>query len=260
MLRSEFKYFVPVDQIDRIRAFLKPYMQLDKFAATQEKGHYTVRSIYLDTPDYYCYWSKIEGLKHRYKLRLRGYNLEEKENLVFLEIKKKYEQPIFKNRAPVRFKDIPNLFRSGKVDDFVEISKKFPKAKEDAKRFFYHMHSKQMRPVVTVIYEREAYESRHPNPRNNLRITLDKNLRATSYPRLEELYTEDRLQWVLRGHFILEVKFNNAHPLWILPLIESLNLRKEPASKYCMSIERHPAINPRAGFDTYSYGKFFRRP
>lgn len=259
MLRSEFKYFVPIEKIELVRSFLAPYMQADKFAQKRKHKEYTVRSIYMDTPDFYCYWSKIEGLKHRYKVRVRGYNKGGKKSLVFLEIKKKYEQPIFKNRAPLQFKYLTDLFKNGQVDNYVENNDKFPQAQDDARRFFYHLHSKNMRPVVCVIYEREAYESRYPNPRNNLRITLDKNLRSTSYPTMEELYTEDRLQWVLKDHFIMEVKFNNNHPLWILPLIESMNLRKEPASKYCLSIERHPSINPRAGFDTFSYGRFLSR-
>ena len=249
---------VPNNRLDSVRAFIQPYMQADKFAAQQKTKEYTVRSIYLDTPDFYCYWSKIEGLKHRYKLRIRGYNTKDKKSKVFLEIKKKYEQPIFKNRAPIYYKQLPHLFRSGKVEDFIINTAGFPQAQDDARRFFYHLHSKNMRPVVCVIYEREAYESRFANPKNNLRITLDKNLRATSYPTLEELFSEDRLQWVLRNYFIMEVKFNQHGPQWISALIEALNLKKEPASKYCMSIDQHQAINPKVGYDTFSYGRFLK--
>lgn len=258
MLRSEFKYFVPRKKLKAVRAFIEPYMQSDKHSQKQKRPQYTVRSIYFDTPDFYCYWSKIEGLKHRYKIRIRGYNEQSKKSKVFLEIKKKYEQPIFKNRAPLPFKELPKLFQSGKVEDYIENTASFPNAQDDASRFFYHVHSKNMRPVVCVIYEREAYESRYPNPKNNLRITLDKNLRCTAYPTVDDLYLEERMQWVLRDYFIMEVKFNNAHPLWINPLIESLNLKKEPASKYCMSIDAHWAINPKVGYDTFSYGRFLR--
>ncbi len=189
-------------------------------------------------------------------MRIRGYNKKDKKNKVFLEIKKKYEQPIFKNRAPLRYKDLARLFKGVPLEEVVKNTNRFPQAEDDAKRFFFHLHRKHMRPVVTVIYEREAYEDRFPNPQNNLRITLDKNLRAVAYPLLKDLYSEKRKQWVLRDHFIMEVKFNHHRPQWIQPLLEAIQLRREAASKYCLSIDALPSIRPRAEYDTYSYGQF----
>lgn len=259
MLRSEFKYFVHKKHLKDIRAYLDPYMELDGFARKRKKGEYTVRSIYFDTSDFYCHWSKIEGFKHRYKIRIRGYNTAKQGNMIFLEIKKKYEQPIFKNRAPVRLENLASLFQGERLENVILESEKFPNALEDAKRFFFHVHSKNMRPVNCVIYEREAYESRFSDSENNLRITLDKNLRCTAYPSIQDLYNEDNMIPVLRDFFIMEVKFNRSRPTWVRPMIEGMNLYKEPASKYCMSIDAHPMINPRSGLDTYSFGRFFNK-
>ena len=258
MLRSEFKYFIPNQYLEEVRSFISPYMELDKFARRRKNGQYTVRSIYFDTQDFYCHWSKIEGLKHRYKIRVRGYNQPKPENILFLEIKKKFEQPILKFRSPFRWKNMEALFRGAPLEDMIISHQKFPDALDNARRFFFHVYSKNMRPVNCVIYEREAYESRFPDPQNNLRVTLDKNLRTTAYPSMLDLYQEEDLAYVLKDHFIMEVKFNRSRPAWVKPLINMLNLIREPASKYCMGIDAHPRINPRAGLDVFSYGKILR--
>ena len=66
------------DTRDDIRRALKPYIRLDNFAAKTSSGEYTVRSIYFDTRNMDFYHEKIEGLRVRKKIRVRGYNHCEK--------------------------------------------------------------------------------------------------------------------------------------------------------------------------------------
>ncbi|MEM8909775.1 MAG: VTC domain-containing protein, partial [Bacteroidota bacterium] len=73
MLRYEYKYYVPNEQLDVLRNMIHPFVQLDQFAASRKRKEYTVRSIYFETPDFECYRTKVAGLKHRNKVRLRGY-------------------------------------------------------------------------------------------------------------------------------------------------------------------------------------------
>ncbi len=102
MLRFEYKYFVPYEKLDRLRTMIQPFMQVDKHAG-ESGGEYTVRSIYFDTPDMECYSQKREGVKRRNKVRLRGYNIGDDWNTVFFEIKKKVDEPLFKNRASTTY-------------------------------------------------------------------------------------------------------------------------------------------------------------
>ena len=257
MLRFEYKYYVPNRKLDLLRSMIKPFAVLDKFADSKPKKEYTVRSIYFDTPDFECYATKVDGLKHRNKVRLRGYDLESPENTVFCEIKRKYEGPILKTRAPVSFLDVKKIFKGESTERYVENTKKFPSAKDDAKRFMYNVYARKMRPVVCVIYEREPWLSKLEDFENNLRITFDKNLRGTAYPSVDDLYDEEGVQLALQGYFILEVKFNEYCPSWVKPIIGTLGLHKEPASKYCLCIDAHNQINPSSRFDTYSYGRLF---
>ncbi|MEM9821021.1 MAG: polyphosphate polymerase domain-containing protein [Bacteroidota bacterium] len=257
MLRYEYKYFVPNSKLDLLRDMIKSFVYLDKFAASRKEKEYTVRSIYFETPDFECYRTKIAGLKHRNKVRLRGYNKEKSSNTVFLEIKRKYEAPILKNRAPVRFDYLKSLFNGVNPDLFIKNTPKFDEARDNARRFLFNVHSRKMKPVVNVIYEREPFLSIFDDPGNNLRVTFDKNLRSCPYPTIDELYDENRIAYANQGYFILEVKFNNYYPAWMKPVIAALGLRQQSASKYCLCIDAQPFINPTSRYDLFSFGRFF---
>ncbi len=255
MLRFEYKYFVPNSKLDLLRSLIAPFTTLDKFAASRPEQEYTVRSIYFDTPDFECYHTKIDGQKHRNKVRLRGYNKEKSTNTVFLEIKRKYEAPILKNRAPMKYGFAKSLFHGVNPELFIQNTDKFQDARDNASKFMYNVYARKMRPVVCVIYEREPYLSKTNDEGNNLRITFDKNLRGTPYPTVDELYREDRARTAIQGIFILEVKFNEYYPSWMKPIIAMLGLVKESASKYCLCIDAHPSIDVNRPLQTFSYGR-----
>ncbi|MCB0522461.1 MAG: polyphosphate polymerase domain-containing protein [Lewinellaceae bacterium] len=241
MLRYEYKYLVPISMLDQLRGLLRPFTELDRHAA-ENGGEYTVRSIYFDTQDLECYFMKLAGVKRRNKVRLRGYNLEADGNPVFFEIKKKVDEPLFKNRAAMSFEAARSILRGEPLEDFVQPSRKLPEAVNNARRFMYHIHARNMRPVVAVIYEREPYQGLFKDRDNNLRITFDKNLRGVAHPALDDLFEEQYAHPVDNRHFILEVKFNLYLPGWVKAITASLNLKKGPASKYVMCIESNPEI------------------
>ena len=257
MLRYENKFYIREDLLGKLRELLAPFTTLDEYADKQPDKEYTVRSIYFDSPSFECYSTKIDGIKNRYKLRLRGYNLRDEKSKVFLEIKRKYEVPLFKHRAPLPFTDALQLFKGGRPREYVKNVGKFKNAVDDAERFFYHLHNKRMNPVVTVVYEREPYHAKMHDEVNNLRITIDKNLRSCPYPTIDELYEEKHLQYANKGFAILEVKYNRYCPSWVQPILASFRLKQESASKYCMCIDSQPMINPNSRYDTFSFGKWF---
>ena len=233
-MRYEYKYIVPESKLDLLRQMIMPFMDVDKFADAGGTNQYTVRSIYFDTPRYDYYFEKIEGIKNRKKLRIRGYNEEDKDKIIFLEIKRKYDIPILKFRAPVIYKDALEIFEEAKLNGHIINDERFPKGSESSKRFFFQMYANNLRPVVTVIYEREAYLCKFDD---TIRITFDKNLRSVAYPAINELYSEKNARRSLLNSFILEVKFNNHFPGWLNPTISQLGLMKQSASKYCISLD-----------------------
>ena len=211
-------------------------MEVDKHAK-EHGGQYTVRSIYFDTPDFDCYFDKMAGVKRRNKVRLRGYNGDGEAGTVFFEIKKKVDEPLYKNRAPTTYGEAKQILEGEPVENFIELTEKTPLAQDNARRFMYHLHARRMQPVVTVIYEREPYQAILKDVDNDLRITFDKNLRAVAYPDPEDLFEEKCPVPVDGQHFIMEIKFNRYLPTWVKAVVNTFGLTKGPASKYVLSVD-----------------------
>jgi hypothetical protein len=228
-------------------------VDVDKFAEIDDRHQYTVRSIYFDTARYDFYYEKVEGIKNRKKVRLRGYDKEDGNNIVFFEIKRKYDVPIVKYRAPVKFEDALDMFRSRNINGQVLSNEFYPKGNENSKRFFYQVFSNNLRPVILIVYEREAYQSKLDS---TIRITLDKNLRSKAYPSIDELFEENKLSTALMGYFILEVKFNDHFPTWLNPIISNFSLRKQSASKYVISMDSSKAIKNLTKTSLYTKSNF----
>lgn len=240
-LRYEYKYFVPNEKMDVLRRMIVPFMEHDRHCAFRENNQYTVRSIYYDTPGFRCYFDKVDGIKNRHKYRLRGYNLPtaDQSSLVFFEIKKKYEIPILKVRSTKTFAEAQNILTE---NQFVPLSNQQAIHHDDSlQRFMFHYYRQHLRPVILIIYEREAFLGKHDD---TIRITFDKNLRSRIYPKVQSLYDDHELRWSLTSQFILEVKFNDHFPAWLKPVIGSLGLVRQSASKYVISIDTHNLIRP----------------
>jgi hypothetical protein len=246
-MRYEYKYYVPNFRLAELRGMLQPFVHPDKFAAKHAGNQYTVRSIYFDTAGFDMYHTKRDHLAHRMKVRLRSYNEMAEANAVFFEIKRKYEGPIVKNRATLPFSVVKAIFNGAPLDQYLPVTDKA----DNVRRFFYQLRSRNLQPVVNVIYEREVYLSNIPDAANDLRITLDKNLRCVPYPSVSELYMERDLRYPLERDFILEVKFNNYCPAWLRPMLAQMDLRKEPASKYVLSMDAQPDINTTKKYSIY---------
>jgi hypothetical protein len=250
-MRFEYKYLVPIGRIDDLRTQIQPFTRPDPFASRSVDGQYTVRSLYFDSPTFEMYNTKIDHLAHRLKVRLRGYNTGNDASPVFMEIKRKYEAPILKNRAEAPFGLVKQLLAGANFEAHIDQIKK----PDSARRFLYQVFSKNLRPVVNVIYEREPYLGGVINPENDFRITFDLNLRGIPYPPIESLFEEPGARHVYPGFFILEVKFNQYCPGWVKPMLEELKLYKEPASKYVGCIEVNPLVKPERRFDLMSKGR-----
>lgn len=237
-MRFEYKYFVPADFLPMLRNMVCPFLGVDKNAA-KAGGQYTVRSIYYETPDFEMYHTKQDGVAHRLKVRLRGYDVITDESTIFFEIKRKYEGPILKNRCQTNYGIAKKIIAGGDPDALLEGNKRI----DDGKRFMYQVFSRRMIPLVNVIYEREPYHGLFLDPENDFRLTIDKNLRGVAYPKISELGSETNAKYANSGFAILEIKFNKYMPAWLKPVVAEGRLNKEPASKYVMCIDACKDIN-----------------
>jgi SPX domain protein involved in polyphosphate accumulation len=238
-MKFEFKYIVPVSKMDALREAFSPFVELDPYAASAANHQYKVRSIYFDTPRFDFYFEKLDGFKVRKKIRIRGYNEKIGDDIVFLEIKRKFKEPIEKSREKLTFDFVRQLLNSSDINYDQENDHWKSDDINGAGKFFYHVYSQRLKPVILVIYEREAYFDRFGQ---DVRLTIDKNLRCLPYPGIDDLFREDKASYAMKDHFIFEVKFRENFPFWLRPVIGRLGLMKQAASKYVMCINTHKLI------------------
>lgn len=256
MLRQEYKYLVPNELLPKLREMLLPYVVLDPHAAREPLKLYTVRSIYFDTPSLQFYYEKIEGFKDRKKLRIRSYYEYSPESKLFLEIKRKYERSVFKNRALTRYNNARDVFSGGDFKPFMLNGSKNSNCYKDAEQFLFHIYKMKLRPTILIVYEREAYFDKFDK---TVRITFDRNLRSFPYPSIDELFRNSRLTPSMPNHFVLEVKFNRFMPSWIKSIIGHFGFRWQSVSKYTICIDtqkQYKRMHPSA---KHSSVDFFKR-
>ncbi len=234
MGRREYKYIVSSDRLEALRAMILPHVDLDMHAAAQPRGEYTVRSLYLDTIRMKFYHDKIAGLPKRLKLRLRGYNDIAAWSPVYLEIKRKDGSSVTKNRSALQAKDVLRCFNGEDIGELLLSAMDPEKSFENARKFFYQVHTLGLRPVICVDYEREPYFSRIDS---GVRLTLDKNLRVRRAVTLNALTTRAPTVEVLPGRFVLEVKTDSRIPLWVQMILSRLDVVREAVSKYALGVE-----------------------
>jgi hypothetical protein len=219
--------------MDRLRTDLLKYLDYDGYASRRPNKEYTVRSIYLDTLGFNCYYEKLDGLQTRKKFRIRGYNTSEENNQIFFEIKRKYDNFISKSRAGFYFHNLYEVLQNHQnVPSLTE------RAADDFEYFYFHYQLRHLEPKVLVVYEREPFECKFGS---QLRITIDKNLRSKAVDTFLQLYDSDRLLDVYRSDFVFEVKFFQVLPQWINRVLEKYDLTRLAVSKYTTSIERQGA-------------------
>lgn len=241
-MRLEYKFLVNNRDLERLRQKLLPFLEYDPFVKGGDNSNeYTVRSIYYDSNNFDFYHEKIEGYKVRKKLRIRSYDRESDNNLVFLEIKNKYDNFIGKNRAPLKFDNLESLLASKDVESYTLTNNGFANCLKDGEKFIHHVVKEGLRPTILIVYDREAYFSKFDK---SLRITFDKNLRFYDQPRIENLYLDEDLQYPLPNHFVLELKFNNGYPRWLQNIVMEFGLMRRSVSKYTICIDSSTRINP----------------
>jgi hypothetical protein len=229
--RFECKYMIEPRLCEEIRAFIKPFMQPDRYALRHPNYTYPISSLYLDSPDLQLYNQVLAGEKNRFKLRVRTYS-DKPEDPVFFEVKKRMNLILSKRRAlldraaarEMLIHDFPTLpagMAQGLMPDLDEFT---------SCRLLIGA-----KPVLRVRYMREAYESKVQDP---VRLTFDTKLfHAVT---LDGELSHSDGEWVktpLEG-VILEMKFTDRFPSWMSDMAEFFQLTRCSVPKYVMSVDQ----------------------
>jgi hypothetical protein len=224
--RYEHKYLVPESLLPALRRLIAPFTTPDAHAtrgAGNGSRQYVVRSIYFDSPQLMHYQESEEGVDFRVKPRIRGYDELESDSVVFLELKRRRGTMTSKERVPVPFDDLRELF-AGRAERLRD-------ARRRARHFLFHLRRDALRPVLLVVYDREPYVGVFEQ---SLRLTFDRHMRSVAWPRIGALFAERHARPSLRGFFTLEVKHDEAFgfPVWLRRFIAERGLVRQALSKY----------------------------
>ncbi len=199
----------------------------DPHCADLPGHHYTVRSIYFDTEDLRFYFDKLDSVRVRKKLRVRTYNLAEDAAPAFLEIKRKIGRRGLKERLMIDIGEVEPAINGA---DPEEVLPGLPfLSRKVLDKFRFNLRTGDMRPVVLVVYEREAFIGRE---NDRYRVTFDQDIRSLINPDLEQMFVENELRQFEEDRFVLEMKFDERMPRWMTRVVRELDLRSQSYSKY----------------------------
>jgi hypothetical protein len=225
--RFEWKYCVPPDRAEELCSALRPRTDPDTFC-TGPDNSYFVRSLYYDTSGLRFYHEKKDRLKVRRKLRVRHYGEEQ----YFLEIKRKIEKEVVKERVVVPGFQLASALDG--VDPAVVMAGRSDEDRRTLERFRQQVKNLGLIPTLLVAYRRRAMAGR---AEPDLRITLDDDLRGRTHPGPNALFVEEELL-PFETRSVLELKFSGRPPRWLVDLVREFRLRRESYSKYCEGIDR----------------------
>ena len=227
--RYELKYMLTTAQKQRLLAVMEPYMALDKYGRT------TIRNIYFDTPNYRLARHSIEKPPYKEKLRIRSYSQARPDSTVFVELKKKYEDVVYKRRLSMKEADAVRWICQGNAA---------PKDSQIAREIDYFLDFYQtLQPTVFLSYQREAFYCRSGG---DFRMTFDDHI----FVRQEAMSLEEHA-WgtpiLADGLVLMEVKCSGGIPRWLTDFLTREKIYKTSFSKYGTAYQTliYPNENPK---------------
>lgn len=218
--RYELKYMMTAKQRMAVIEAMLPHMRLDDY------GHTTIRNIYFDTDNYRLVRRSIEKPVYKEKLRIRSYRQVNAQDTVFIELKKKYDDVVYKRRETLTHidalewlvKETPFPYKS-QIGDEID---------------YFFEYYQGLKPKVFLSYEREAFYSLDGS---DFRVTFDENILA----RQENLLLSENV-WGQKltddDCVLMEIKTSGGIPLWMTKVLTSHGICKTSFSKYGTAYRR----------------------
>jgi len=229
--RFELKYLITEDVAERVRDFVRCYLDMDEYGVGKPNYSYPVHSLYLDSDNLEIYWRTVNGDKNRFKLRLRYYS-DHPDTPVFFEIKRRMKDIILKQRGGVRHEAVP-LLLSGHFPASEHMVTRDPKGMVSVQRFISLMTELKAKPKSHIYYKREAYVSDD----DEVRVTMDRDVFSEPNLTPNIKVKMDNPVHAFKGFVILELKFTNRFPNWFRELVRMANAMQTGAAKYLSGVQ-----------------------
>jgi hypothetical protein len=220
--RFEIKYLIGRDEAVAFAGELALRMDLDGHCHDGEG--YRISSIYFDTFDRELIRHSLSHPLYKEKLRMRAYGgPKQDDDLVFLEMKKKFDGVIGKRRATMTLRQAEDFVDTGlkpQLDGYMN--------NQVADEVSYFLRRHEVMPSAFIGYTRLAFSGSQDM---GLRVTFDRDivarrgeasLRRPSYG--ERIIRSDQV--------LMEVKFTSSVPLWLAGMLSDAGFYRQGFSKY----------------------------
>lgn len=252
MNRKEEKFFLPAAKLQKFINLISS--KLKEGDSDTFVRHNTNKTIYLDSRDLDSFRDNLEGIKPRFKVRIRQYkpNNEEWESTAYIELKVKTEEGITKKtRIRIHSYMIPEIEegREIKSDERLEIINKDISKMDLWKRIAAIntvIQKYGFKKQLTVEYHRRAFSGK------NIRITIDDSLKYYDFKSIDKstgnsILNSKKWEDIQKSPskvsdndlLILEIKHEEDMPKWIEEIVSDFKLKPVSFSKYCASIVTH---------------------
>ncbi len=213
MKRYELKYLLTREQTDYLKRSLEGHMKLDQYGRT------SIASLYYDTPDARLIRTSVEKPLFKEKIRLRSYGPATRGSPVYLELKRKAFGIVYKRRVQSTIPRVEAFFSGGSdlcADG--QISREIT---------WFRDYYGVLIPACLIIYDREAYYE----PDGDLRLTIDHCPRYR-FDALDLTCSMTGIPLRPPGETILEIKVQEAMPLWLTGILDRGRIFRTGFSKY----------------------------
>ncbi len=231
--RFELKYVIDEQRARAIRDYIRGFVEPDEHVQDRQTCSYPIHSLYLDSPTLLLYRQTVQGLKNRFKLRIRFYD-DEPAHPAFLEIKSRLSDVIRKERAALGRREVNRLLDGRLLDPCALSPAGNGRAAASLERFCRLVEELGARPAAYVSYLREAYVSPHSD---QLRVTFDREIRGAVFEGRKGLAKPSAGVPIALHGVVLELKFVDRFPAWMHDLVGTFNLQRRSVAKYVYCVE-----------------------
>ncbi|MBI5693300.1 MAG: polyphosphate polymerase domain-containing protein [Verrucomicrobia bacterium] len=230
--RREIKYIIDENKAMAVRAFVQCYLLPDENAEGKPNNSYEVHTLYLDSNHLRTFHAANDGERNRFKLRIRYYD-DDPLSPVFFEIKRRLSEGIVKQRARVK-RDAVKALLLGEPPRREFLYAESGQQWVDLLDFWQLVEKLEAAPRAHNAYLREAYVS--PG-KGNVRVTIDRAVRIE--PEFSGILSARMTNpvEVFGGVVILELKFTDRMPMWMIEMVRGFELKSCGAAKYVRGVE-----------------------
>lgn len=214
--RNELKYMLTNVDVAILKGRLNSILIKDP----NVKGNsYNVKSLYFDDRYLSSYYQVVNSLNERWKWRIRFYN--DDDTYICLEKKNKVNGKVFKEKCQLTKEDVLDILDNKKI-------KMSDQKNKLLNEFYYNILVKGLKPIIIISYDRIPYIYKV----SDIRITLDYNLSVSD--KVNELFNKkiNMIPLMEIGNVLLEVKYNQFLPDYIMNKFNLCYLERTSYSKY----------------------------